>query len=54
MKLFFSKEGLKKNIGSYILLGIMGLNIVLIIYMENKNDEKRNPKIKSKREEKSH
>ena len=31
--LFFSKEGLRDNKGSYILLGIMGLNFILIIVM---------------------
>ena len=31
--LFFSKEGLKDNKGSYILLGIIGLNFILIIVM---------------------
>jgi len=32
VKLFFSKEGLKSNIGSYIILVIIGLNIPLIIF----------------------
>ena len=36
--LFFSKKGLKNNIGSYILLGIMSLNICLIVFMINKGN----------------
>ena len=32
-KLFFSKKGMRKNIGSYILLAIIFLNILLLVQL---------------------
>jgi len=46
LKLLFSKSGIIKNIGSYILLLIILLNIVLLIYFKSKEFDKFCNKIK--------